>query len=142
MALPLAPSIATPNQQYSNPFGGTVPTAGNKKIVDEDYAYVTRPVTSTQPTPTNTPQTPETPRPVLTPSNSSNLGYNFNNYQLPQEDQIRQQEEQRARLQAQTEALNTLYDKQLAEQKQVYAGLTGQARAVASRGGRLESPIY
>lgn len=126
---------------FSNPFGGTVPTQKNQDILNEDYNYK-RPVEQT-PTPVIPAQpTAEPIRPVLTPNSPYTNALNNFKTNNPDEDKIRQQEETRARLQAQTDALNTIYDKQLADQKQVYTGLQGQSRALASRGGRLESPIY
>lgn len=129
---------------FSNPFGGTVPTQKNQDILNEDYNYK-RPVEQT-PTPVipvnPTQPTAEPIRPVLTPNSPYTNALNNFKTNNPDEDKIRQQEETRARLQAQTDALNVIYDKQLADQKQVYTGLQGQSRALASRGGRLESPIY
>lgn len=129
---------------FSNPFGGTVPTQKNQDILNEDFNYK-RPVEQT-PTPVipvnPTQPTAEPIRPVLTSNNPYNNALNSFNSSNPDEDKIRLQEEERARLQRQVEALNTIYDKQLADQKQVYTGLQGQSRALASRGGRLESPIY
>jgi len=144
MAL-INPITGQPLTQYANPFGGTVETQKEQTILNEDYNYK-RPVetpqqNTVQPQTTTVPTTPET-RPVLTPNSQSNILNNFSSYQLPQEEQIRQQEEKRLMLQNQVDSLNTIYNKQLEDQRQVYAGLTGQARALASRGGRLESPIY
>lgn len=59
---------------------------------------------------------------------------------MPDAEKIRQQEIERQNLAAQTQALNTLYDEQLAAERQKFAGFSGQQRAIASRGGILSTP--